>query len=135
MGAIRLSGWVQLSTAFETTNADRFVTWLKKRLLPKLKPGDVLIMDNLRAHHDARVSKICRNRGVEPMYQPPYSPDFNPIEPGWALQNNLFVVMPREHRRTLYELREEHAIESPSCTASNGSDMLGIRINTSDHWV
>ena len=89
MGAIRLSGWVQLSTAFETTNADRFVTWLKKRLLPKLKPGDVLIMDNLRAHHDARVSKICRNRGVEPMCQPPYSPDFNPIEPGWALQKQF----------------------------------------------
>ena len=46
-------------------------------------------MDNLRAHHDARVSKICRNRGVEPMYQPPYSPDFNPIEPGWALQKQF----------------------------------------------
>ena len=43
-------------------------------------------MDNLRAHHDARVAEACAARGVEVLYQPPYSPDFNPIEPGWALQ-------------------------------------------------
>lgn len=86
LGAIRLTGWVQLSTMFATANADRFVDWLKRRLLPRLKKGDVLVMDNLRAHHDTRVAKICDEHGVEVLYQPPYSPDFNPIEPGWALQ-------------------------------------------------
>ena len=55
-------------------------------LLPKLKRGDVVVMDNLRAHHDPRVEPACTARGVRVIYLPPYSPDFNPIESGWALQ-------------------------------------------------
>ena len=39
---------------------------------------DVIVMDNLRAHHDKRVNGLCAARGVEVMYLPPYSPDFNP---------------------------------------------------------
>jgi len=55
---------------FATANADRFVAWLTRHLLPKLRPADVLVMDNLRAHHDpalrrcvadaASASSICR---------------------------------------------------------------------------
>lgn len=86
LGAMRLSGWVVLSTMFATANADRFVHWLRTKLLPKLKRGDVLVMDNLRAHHDPRVRRVCRRRGVRVVYLPPYSPDLNPIEAGWALQ-------------------------------------------------
>lgn len=86
LGAIRVTGWVVLSTMFATTNADRFVDWLAKQLLPRLRPGDVLVLDNLKAHHDQRVTPPCATRGVRVLYLPPYSPDFNPIEPGWALQ-------------------------------------------------
>ncbi len=86
VGAIRLSGWVTLSTAFATMNGDRFVRWLVSSLLPKLRKGDVLVMDNLAVHHDPRVVPSCRRHGVRVVYLPPYSPDFNPIEPGWALQ-------------------------------------------------
>lgn len=86
LGAMRLSGWVVQSAMFATANGDRFVRWLKHTLLPKLAPGDVLVMDNLPAHHDPRVRPACRERGVRLIYLPPYSPDFNPIEPGWALQ-------------------------------------------------
>jgi len=86
LGAMRLTGWVVLQTMFATANADRFVAWLRRQLLPKLRRGDVLVMDNLRAHHDARVVVLCRRHGVRVRYLPPYSPDLNPIEPGWALQ-------------------------------------------------
>jgi transposase len=86
LGAMRLTGWVVLQTMFATTTADRFVTWLGRHLLPKLHRGDVLVMDNLRAHHDHRVAPLCRRHGVRVQYLPPYSPDLNPIEPGWALQ-------------------------------------------------
>lgn len=86
LGAIRLSGWVVQSTMFATANKDRFVRWLRYTLLPKLRAGDVLVMDNLPAHHDRRVRAACRQRGVRLIYLPPYSPDFNPIEAGWALQ-------------------------------------------------
>ena len=86
LGAIRLSGWVVLSTMFATANGDRFVDWLRRKLLPKLRRGDVIVMDNLRAHHDPRIAPICRKHGVRVLYQPPYSPDLNPIESAWALQ-------------------------------------------------
>jgi transposase len=86
LGAIRRTGWVVLRTMFATANADRFVTWLMRHLLPKLRPGDVLVMDNLRAHHDPRIAPVCRDHGIRVLYLPPYSPDLNPLEAGWALQ-------------------------------------------------
>jgi transposase len=86
LGAIRLSGWIALTTMFATANKTRFVRWLRAVLLPKLVAGDVLVMDNLPAHHDPRVAEACTKRGLRLLYLPPYSPDLNPIEPGWALQ-------------------------------------------------
>jgi transposase len=116
LGAIRLSGWVVLSTMFDTTNAERFVAWLKNKLLPKLRRGDVLVMDNLAAHHDRRVVQLCGGHGVRVIYLPPYSPDFNPIEPGWALQKqHVRKYAPRQHdalrriaRRARYRVTKRH---------------------------
>jgi transposase len=89
IGAMRRTGWVILTTTYAKATKDRFVWWLRTKLLPKLNFGDVIVMDNLRAHHDARVAGICAARGVDVMYLPPYSPDFNPIESGWALQKQF----------------------------------------------
>jgi transposase len=117
IGAIRLSGWVVQTTLFETSNADRFVDWLNKRLLPKLRRGDVVIMDNAKPHHDARVRSACEVRGVRLIYLPPYSPDFNPIEPGWAVQKQYVrSCAPREKhalrrvvRRARYRVTKQHS--------------------------
>lgn len=81
-----MTGWVTLTTMFATTNKERFVHWLARNLLPRLKKGDVLVMDNLKAHHDPRVVTLCAQSGVKVVYLPPYSHDFNPIELGWGLQ-------------------------------------------------
>ncbi len=86
LGALRVTGWVVLSTMFATANKDRFVRWLKRKLLPKLRRRDVLLLDNLPAHEDKRVAPACAHHGVRLLYLPPHSPDFNPIEPSWALQ-------------------------------------------------
>lgn len=86
LGAMRLSGWVLLSAMFATANADRFVGWFVTKLLPRLKRADVVVLDNLPAHKDARVRAWAKVYGVRVIYLPPYSPDFNPIEPGWAIQ-------------------------------------------------
>jgi transposase len=116
LGAIRYSGWVVLSTIFATANSDRFVAWLTAKLLPKLRRGDVLVMDNLNAHHDPRVTPACAARGVRVLYLPPHSPDFNPIEPGWALQKqHVRRHAPRNHlalrriaRRARYRVTPRH---------------------------
>ena len=116
IGAMRLTGWVLLSTMFASTNKDRFVDWLAKKLLPKLRPRDVLVLDNLSAHHDPRVAQICSARGVGVVYLPPYSHDFNPIEPGWALQKQQVrrfaprdaVSLRRVARRARFRVTARH---------------------------
>jgi transposase len=89
LGAMRRDGWVVLTSTYERATKDRFVWWLKTKLLPKLRRGDIIVMDNLAAHHDARVLGLCTAHGVDVVYLPPYSPDFNPIESAWALQKQF----------------------------------------------
>ena len=116
LGAMRLTGWVLLSTMFASTNKDRFVDWLAMKLLPKLRQGDVLVLDNLSAHHDARVAPLCAARGVRVIYLPPYSHDFNPIELGWALQKQQVrrfaprdpVALRRVARRARFRVTPRH---------------------------
>jgi transposase len=89
LGAMRWDGSVVLTTTYEKATKERFVWWLKTKLLPRLRHGDMIVMDNLRAHHDPRVLELCAAHGVEVLYLPPYSPDFNPIESAWALQKQF----------------------------------------------
>lgn len=116
-GAMRLTGWVLLSTMFASTNKDRFVCWLVTKLLPRLTRGDILVMDNLGAHKDPRVKYWCNKFGIRLIYLPPYSHDFNPIEPGWAIQKQYV----RKHApRTPTDLvrvarRARHRIRSRHC--------------------
>jgi transposase len=117
LGAIRVTGWVVLSTMFASTNKERFVRWLERKLLPRLKRGDVLVLDNLSAHHDVRVVPLCATRRVRVIYLPPYSPDFNPIEPGWALQKKVVRRHAPRDRTALLRIarRARHRITPRHC--------------------
>ena len=96
IGAMRIDGWLTMSTFFKTANRERFVAWIRSSLVPKLRFGDVVIMDNAQAHHDPRVRSIIESHGATVQYLPPYSPDLNPIEPGWALtKKHIKKVAPR----------------------------------------
>lgn len=57
-----------------------FLAYVEQFLAPTLKPGDIVIMDNLPAHKVAGVAAAIEVRGAELRYLPPYSPDLNPIE-------------------------------------------------------
>lgn len=57
-----------------------FMTYVEKVLIPELRPGDTVIMDNLPAHKISGVREAIEAAGVRLLYLPPYSPDFNPIE-------------------------------------------------------
>lgn len=61
-------------------NREAFVAYVKQFLAPELKPGDIVIMDNLPAHKGVEVRDAIEAVGAELRYLPPYSPDFNPIE-------------------------------------------------------
>ncbi len=71
-----------------------YVDWL---LVPELKPGDTVIMDNLSSHKSAAVEASIEATGAKLMLLPPYSPDLNPIEKMWS---KVKACLRRESKRT-----------------------------------
>ena len=63
-----------------SVNGDVFLAFLERVLTPQLKPGDIVIMDNLSSHKMQRVAELIEQTGAQVRYLPPYSPDLNPIE-------------------------------------------------------
>jgi transposase len=61
-----------------------FRAYVEQQLVPVLKPGDIVIMDNLGSHKSAALRRIVRAAGARLWYLPPYSPDLNPIEQAFA---------------------------------------------------
>ncbi len=63
---------------------DAFETYLKEVLVPELRNGDLVVMDNLSSHKGPKARKIIEDAGARILFLPPYSPDFNPIELAFA---------------------------------------------------
>jgi transposase len=61
-----------------------FEAYVEHVLAPSLRPGQVVVMDNLSSHKGSRVRQLIEVRGCELMYLPPYSPDLNPIEEAFS---------------------------------------------------
>jgi transposase len=61
-----------------------FETWVSTCLIPVLKPGQVIILDNATFHHGGHIAELIANAGCQLLYLPPYSPDLNRIENCWA---------------------------------------------------
>ena len=66
------------------TDGPVFLTFLQRVLCPRLRPGEVVVLDNLRAHSVPGVAEALAQVGARVRYLPPYSPDYNPIEFAWS---------------------------------------------------
>lgn len=80
VSSVRLGGEAVFSTWAGGTTSGRFGDWVREALSPSPRAGDVVVMDNLAAHHARGVGEALRAAGCEVRYLPPYSPDLNPIE-------------------------------------------------------
>jgi transposase len=78
-----------------------FLGYVKQVLVPTLKPGDVVILDNLPAHKGSAVREAVEAAGARLLFLPPYSPDFNPIENAFA---KLKALLRKAAARTIDEL-------------------------------
>lgn len=72
------------------TNTSCFINWVKECLLPALRPGQTIIMDNASFHKNSKIKDLIESAGCTLLYLPVYSPDFNPIEKIWALLKKLY---------------------------------------------
>lgn len=84
VAGLRLNGIAAPMVLDGPINRDAFQAYVDQVLVPELKPGDVVIMDNLGSHKGPQVRRAIEAAGASLLYLPPYSPDFNPIENAFA---------------------------------------------------
>jgi len=87
--ALRTSGLVATTLFDGATNGARFRAYVTDTLVPVLKPGDTVILDNLQSHKVVGVREAIEAAGARLLYLPAYSPDFNPIEQAFAKLKSL----------------------------------------------
>ncbi len=107
IGAIAARGLTALMTVEGGTSGAVFLRFVREHLGPSLRAGDVVVMDNLGAHHATGVRQAIEARGASVLYMPPYSPDLNPIELCWSKFKDVLRTF---GARTRLELR--HTVAS-----------------------
>jgi transposase len=80
VAGLSLSGFCAPMLLDGPMDGEAFVAWCEHMLAPALRPGDIVVMDNLPAHKVAGVQEAIEAAGASLLFLPPYSPDFNPIE-------------------------------------------------------
>jgi transposase len=89
VAAIRLDGLTASATMACPMDGQLFQRYVQEVLVPLLRPGDVVVMDNLSSHKHPRVRQLIESAGAVLLYLPPYSPDFTPIEMIWSKVKRL----------------------------------------------
>ena len=103
IAALRLDGLTAPLVIDGAVNGELFEAYVRQVLAPTLRPGDVVVMDNLSAHKRAGVREAVEAVGASLRYLPPYSPDLNPIEQAFA---KLKALLRKAGKRTVEELWE-----------------------------
>ena len=84
VAALTLRGMIAPFVLSGPINREAFEAYVAQVLVPELRPGDVVVMDNLSSHKGPRVRALIEAAGAALLFLPPYSPDFNPIENAFA---------------------------------------------------
>ena len=84
VSSVRLDGTQAYEFFQGSLNGKNFLSYVKNTLIPTLKKGDIVVMDNLSCHKVKGVKEAIEEAGASVLYLPPYSPDFNPIEMMWS---------------------------------------------------
>jgi transposase len=84
VGALTSRGFLAPYVTDGAMNGVLFKAWVEQMLAPELRPGDIVVMDNLPAHKVAGIRQAIEARDAKLRYLPPYAPDLNPIEQAFA---------------------------------------------------
>jgi transposase len=98
IGAVALDGFRGFLTIEGGTTSELFNLFVEHELVPNLRPGDIVVMDNLSAHKNPRARALIEAAGADVLYLPPYSPEFNPIEKAWAKIKGIIRRLPSATR-------------------------------------
>jgi len=98
VAGLRLTGMVAPMVLDGPMNRPAFLAYVRQVLVPALKPGDIVLADNLPAHKGRRVREAIKAAGASLIFLPAYSPDFNPIENAFA---KLKALLRKAAERTM----------------------------------
>lgn len=119
LSALSVRGIVATMFGEGATTGEVFLAFLRDVLLPELTAGDVVVMDNLGAHHAGEVVDILHAAKIRVIFLPPYSPELNPIEEAWSkLKTAVRSWAPQS-------LRELHAAIKAALLSITASDARG----------
>jgi len=101
-----------------SVDGQAFVLYVEHFLCPNLKPGQIVVMDNLQVHKTKRVRELIEECGCQLVFLPSYSPDFNPIEEAFSKVKTLlrkakarsFEVLVEATGRALFAVSEQDAL-------------------------
>lgn len=103
IGAMRMDGATACMAIEGATDAEVFRAYVAEVLCPILRPGDLVVMDNLAPHKCDPTLALIRQRGAEVLFLPAYSPDLNPIEQMWSKVKNTLRSLEARTRESLLE--------------------------------
>lgn len=121
IGALFGTGRTACMTADAATDNEIFYQYVVRVLVPELRPGDIVVLDNLRSHKQPRVAAAIESAGARVEYLPPYSPNLNPIEKMWS---KIKATLRKLAARTSEALDEAIRIALESVTASDAAGWL-----------
>jgi len=84
-------------------DAKAFEAYVERFLVPKLKRGQIVVMDNLSVHKSKRVQRLIEEAGAQLLFLPPYSPDFNPIEEAFSKVKGILRKVQSRSKEALLE--------------------------------
>lgn len=103
ISSVRLDGSTACMVVDGATTKDIFEAYVEQILLPTLKVGDVVVLDNLSAHKSQHVRELIESVGAELWYLPAYSPDLNPIEKMWSKIKAILRTLKARTEKTLID--------------------------------
>ena len=89
LAGLRVQGIIAPCVIDGPINGPMFLAWVTQFLVPTLRPGDIVVLDNLGSHTSHAVRRAIRDAGAHRLLLPPYSPDLNPIEQAFAKLKTL----------------------------------------------
>jgi transposase len=101
VAALTLRGMIAPFVLSGPINRDAFEAYVEQVLAPELRPGNIVVMDNLSSHKGPRVRALIEAAGAQLRFLPPYSPDFNPIENAFS---KLKALLRKAAERTIASL-------------------------------
>ena len=119
LGSLSCHGLEAVMTVEGATDAAVFRAYVSQVLAPTLKPGDVVVMDNLGAHKVDGIRNAIEASGAALMYLPPYSPDYSPIEPCWSKLKTCLRAIKARTREALDSALAQ-AIETVTASDAKG---------------